>query len=194
MTSMLMLPSPLMLRALESALTLFRRDESVSLANGAGKAFKDAADAGLWISPRLIPWRSQPAKYSAQIAIEGASAENECRLALIVPRRAGLNGSLSILWNNIRVRGFDLDGSPHVDPRSGQRIPTPHWQALDENDREVVEAISLDRQNITSLEIAVRWFLSRSGVRWQSAWVDPPLQVQLTRRTPMPRSLRRRRG
>jgi hypothetical protein len=162
------------------------------LAGGHGSQFYAALQAGLWIPPEAISWRSLSANCVAQISIAGADEEDDCRLALVIPRRAWPAGNISVVWRTSRVRGLDLDGLAHAN-RFGTPIETPHFQVIDENDEEDTSPVDLQSLGVMNLEQAFRWFLRNVGIECRSDWTEPPLQLSLERRAARPRRLRPRR-
>jgi hypothetical protein len=158
-----------------------------------GSEYAAAAAAGLWIPPNSWGWKTGGRDVVAQILIDGAAEDRDCRLAIVLPRRAFPSGSFSVLWNARRVRGLDLDGPAHIDPRSGRSIATPHFQQIDDREIEGIETVDLLSHDVRTLKVAFEWFMQRCGIEYQSAWLEPPLPAELLNKPARYRELRRRR-
>jgi hypothetical protein len=149
---------------------------------------KSAADefasvAGrLWIPPGVVAWQAVTNGVRAEWDVEGTAPDVTCRLIVAVPRQPWPAGSFSLIWRSERLRGFDLSGSRHKDPRTGRSILPPHCQWFDDLGQERVDSVDLLREGISTLQHALRWFLAWSGVEFQFVWHDPPIQPALPNR------------
>jgi hypothetical protein len=156
-----------------------------------------ASPAGLWIDGNeTFGWGRHGAGQRCEVPISGAPETHDCKLVLIVPSRSFPAGNLSIMWNDERVRGLDLDpdGRPHRAP-DGRPVPPPHWQWYTDEGVYDVEAVDLAAHGIRGPRDATRWFLAKCAITWVlSQWRDPPVQgaLRLRARVRQPNPPRRR--
>jgi hypothetical protein len=151
--------------------------------DGPGATFRQALETGLWVEAHEIAWNTSPSGCVAQILVDGAQPEDDCRLVISIPHKAWPSGSFSLLWRGRRIHGLDLDGPSHSDPASGRTVRTPHYQVLNAQDRESVEAVDIEKLGPKSLEDTFHWFIRRIELTCQSRWMEPPVQGGLTSQT-----------
>jgi hypothetical protein len=151
-----------------------------------GRDFAAAAKKGLSTPKDLIGWTQFGNSWQATIPVIGTASGNECRIVIIASTSPPPSGNISVLWDNERVEGLDLDGPRHPN-RQGQRIPTPHRQFIDQHGKEDTVAVDLSNEGIKGLETGARWLAKQAGIQWNSLWQDPPLQGSMVRKTPPPK-------
>lgn len=128
----------------------------------------------LYLDEQDLVWAPLRAGASARVPIEGAPSGVQAYVAAYNSGRGKLN--LSLVWNGVRLFGFDEDGPSHTN-LAGKPIPTPHRQYYLGGQHQT-DPVDLQASNILSMDAAWRWFVDwceiPSGVRWTA---PPPVQL-----------------
>ena len=133
----------------------------------------------LWVAPDPLRWVDLPGGCEASVPVAGGPDEAEARVVLKIGRRSSAAGSVMLFWRGARVVNIDLSGGAHPDAVTGRRVPTPHYQWIDDLGRERAVFIDMADEGIGGLRDAFYWFLTRCNVVGRPAWRDPPLQGHL---------------
>lgn len=136
-------------------------------------AFRQARDSGaLYVPPETLTWDVTKAGAKAIVHLGGCPPKEFARLIVQAGRLASaLN--LSLIWNEDRVRGFDLQGPPHTNLR-GLAIRPPHRQFYLPNGQWETEAVDCARMGVVDERSALRYFLNWCGLPSTDLWTDPP--------------------
>jgi len=146
----------------------------------------------LRLPPLPVAWHQGSRNWTASILLDGAPEEATPRLVIRASAADWPAGNLSLIWRDVRVRGFDLAGPPHANLR-GRMIPTPHQQWYDASGRQEVGGVDLAAEEIDGLESAARWFVKWCEIQGTLHWRQPPLQSRLPDLpAQLPRKQRRR--
>lgn len=132
----------------------------------------------LWLPTGPLAWRTRSREYRAEVVIEGSDEPGLGRLVVSVGAQPWPTGKLSLLWRELRLRGVDLDGPPHRDPRAGA-VPTPHQQWYDADGRQHTAPLDLEGEKLATLEHVLGWFLQWCGLPPGPSWTNPPAQPPL---------------
>lgn len=138
-------------------------------------AFLIARDDGyLYLPSEPIGWDTTRAGAKAVVQMEGCPTGEVARIVLQVGRvPASLSLSLSLIWNEDRVRGLDLDGPNHTNLR-GESIRTPHRQFFLPNGQWETEPVNCAIEGIVDGMTALGYFLNWCGLSSSNIWTDPP--------------------
>lgn len=137
------------------------------------RAFRVGVDSGeLYIAPQQLSWKTAAHGMYADIPIEGVPSGVRLIVRVRFNQRPG-SYSVNVLWDGVRLYGFDIDGSPHPNAR-GLSIRPPHRQWIREDGSKDAEAVNVMQCGITSCQRALQYVLDWCGFVHGPEWTDPP--------------------
>lgn len=135
----------------------------------------------LYIEPTTVGWESLKGRQELVSKVPVSGPQNASyEILMTYPRdRAGLVIKIQLLRNGAPVARLDLVGPSHVDLRTGQSVPTPHFQMATEHGAMDAVAVDCGAEGVEKSEDALRWFCQRLKLQSTPSWNDPPLQPRL---------------